>query len=614
MKINKLAVLALCVFAVQAFATFQEADNIIHNGESYRLLTSPMEQYFEKFPERRPPPGGCSNNWSGYHAKFEIIQNELWVVDIQSRAGCGGGPSITRDCLDGQESAKVDWFTGLLVIPTGDMIGYPVGFGEYAEYKLIEIENGNYVKEFDLTHEQFLDYLRLAAQAPSVEWFTGAAAGTKNFSISTADELAGLAMIVNGTAKDGEGKYVRHEFDGDTVMLTNNINLSVYSVGEGWVPIGSGAILPLLTPGEITSRIDLSFRGTFDGGGKVISNLTINRPFSGRWQGLFGLIEGGSVKNLGLENVNITAGGIYVGAIVGLLRDGGLVAGCYSTGTVAGKDNVGGVAGGVLNVSGVTDSYSAAAVSGDRSVGGIVGLLGGVGIYTGPGEVFVPDVSQVTNSYSTGTVSGAREVGGIVGTIETGSRVANCAALNPSVTATIQNEGRVAGHFDRNRRYLYDNFSYTEMTNNIGNTTWANKGAGEKDGADLTAAEVMADGTINGSFVNAGVWTAENGKLPGLFGKTVAMPAHLSGGVSVKFATRNQTAPPQFVKATGRTLHLRLTGRGRVDIYALNGARVRTFDLNQGTHTLRLNSLPRGMYVVKAQSGAWKQSARVLVK
>jgi hypothetical protein len=57
-----------------------------------------------------------------------------------------------------------------------------------------------------------------------------------------------------------------------------------------------------------------------------------------------------------------------------------------------------------------------------------------------------------------------------------------------------------------------------------------------------------------------------------------------------------------------------LPNSGNAAIYTLNGAKVRAFDLAGGTHTLRLNNLPRGTYIVKAQSGAWNRSARVLVK
>jgi len=74
------------------------------------------------------------------------------------------------------------------------------------------------------------------------------------------------------------------------------------------------------------------------------------------------------------------------------------------------------------------------------------------------------------------------------------------------------------------------------------------------------------------------------------------------------------TNSAQFMQASGRTLYLRFSERGNVAVYALNGARVRAFDLGQGAHTLRLNDLPRGAYMVKSTSGGMKQSARMVVR
>ena len=102
------------------------------------------------------------------------------------------------------------------------------------------------------------------------------------FSISTAEELAKLAQMANDAKIQG-GEYV----------LSNDIDLSAYSTGEGWTPIG------------LNNWSANHFKGDFDGNGYVVKNLYINRP-NGYAQGLFGCIEG-SVKNLGVENVNITA-------------------------------------------------------------------------------------------------------------------------------------------------------------------------------------------------------------------------------------------------------------------------------------------------------------------
>ena len=63
--------------------------------------------------------------------------------------------------------------------------------------------------------------------------------------------------------------------------LTSNIDLT----GTNWTPIGTGS--------------DNAYTGTFDGGGHKILNLKVNA--SGQCGGLFGYIEGATVKNLTLD-------------------------------------------------------------------------------------------------------------------------------------------------------------------------------------------------------------------------------------------------------------------------------------------------------------------------
>jgi hypothetical protein len=152
------------VIWIDAFATAQESDYLIHDGKTYRLIVNPMGQFFEKFPEKRPKtPLWSSSRWRDYVATFEIIQNELWVVEIKvkkptknlpaKKFDFGTDVNVIKDCLDGKDKMKIDWFTDILIIPRGEMI-VPVRMdyaSTYAHYKLIKIENGNYIKELEWT-------------------------------------------------------------------------------------------------------------------------------------------------------------------------------------------------------------------------------------------------------------------------------------------------------------------------------------------------------------------------------------------------------------------------------------------------------------------------------
>ena len=206
------------------------------------------------------------------------------------------------------------------------------------------------------------------------------------YSISTAEELAKLATMTNN------GKVTGGEF-----VLANDIDLSAYSTGAGWMPIGN-------------------FKGTFDGNGYVISNLYINRP-DRNYVGLFGSTDG-TVKNIGVENINII-GKDYVGGLVGF-NNGYNISNCYSTGTVRGNLNVGGLVGFKYGSS-ISNCYSTSTVNGKETVGGLVGST-----YNG---------SKINNSYSTGTVRGDINVGGLVGWNNAGSRINNSYSMG-SVSGT----------------------------------------------------------------------------------------------------------------------------------------------------------------------------------
>jgi uncharacterized protein (TIGR02145 family) len=291
--------------------------------------------------------------------------------------------------------------------------------------------------------------VRAARMSPDILWYTANPKAT-NFTISTAEELASLAQIVNGT---WGRKPARDNFVGKTITLAENIDLSQY---ENWMPIGnqhadSGSV----------------FSGTFDGGSHVVSNLKINRSDADR-QGLFGRIEGGMVKNIGLDGVNIKGRG-RIGAVAGTVGGGGGISNSYSTGSVIGTFMVGGIAGAIADSSVVTGSHSASSVSGDTATGGVAGGINGnsrvvscysTGVVSGrygvggvAGQVL--STSRVIGSYSTGAVSGENGVGGVAGLVLSNSGVASSYSIGAvsggtavgGVAGSVGHNGSVAGSY-----------------------------------------------------------------------------------------------------------------------------------------------------------------------
>ena len=213
----------------------------------------------------------------------------------------------------------------------------------------------------------------------------------KEFTITTADQLAGIASLVSSY------KYL----DGVTITLGNDIDLE----NQAWTPIGS--------------NIAVLFKGTFDGNGKTISGLYINTTDSN--QGLFGY-SSGTICNLNV--IGNVSGGKYVGGVVGSNK--GTVKNCSFSGTVFASDSyVGGIVGN--NEGGTVESCAnSGAVSGASYIGGIAGYNEG---------------GTVESCANSGAVSGTNNGGGIVGKSISSSSAAIIESCVNSGSVTVSNSG-----------------------------------------------------------------------------------------------------------------------------------------------------------------------------
>jgi hypothetical protein len=188
---------------------------------------------------------------------------------------------------------------------------------------------------------------------------------------------------------------------------------------------------------------------------------------------------------------------------------------------VSGTKYVGGIAGYVIGSS-VTNNCATGDVTGTgECVGGVVGIVDN---YTAN--------CIVASCYATGAVSGKDKVGGIAGAIESHepssiSSVTNCAALNPSVTATDigGSAGRAAG-FAVNTAVLLNNVAFEDMTVTAGGEDKTlDRGMNTIDGADTGKAALQSAAGFP-SALTAEPWDYAPGNLPGLNGP-VPMPAQL---------------------------------------------------------------------------------------
>ena len=234
--------------------------------------------------------------------------------------------------------------------------------------------------------------------------------GQGNYTVTTADGLKAVADIANNSNL------------GINITLDKDINLT----GTTWTPIG----------------IDYKnqYTGTFDGGGHTISGLTVKG--SDEYAGLFGYIgkDGGTVKNVKLENVQITSNNQYanVGGVAGYSR--GNIENCSVSGSVSGNSNSNGTSNCVGGVVGqqyggtITECTSSAIVDGRNEVGGVAGRTDNSATLTAcyATEDVTVERTPTNNTYA----------GGVVGFNGGGSTLIACYATG-SVTVTGDGSGSI---------------------------------------------------------------------------------------------------------------------------------------------------------------------------
>ena len=249
----------------------------------------------------------------------------------------------------------------------------------------------------------------------------------KTVSVNNAEQLAGFVGLVNGGTT----------FEGYTVTLNSDLDLNNLE----WTPVGVGMRLG-------SAPVGASFKGTFDGKGNTISNLTITVCDNADSAiGLFGIVDGGEVKNLVFENVDINVpDSEMAAAAVGMLTGGGTVSGIdVVSGSIAATRGNGAVVGRMTRSGTITDCHNGASVSGTgANVGGIVGAA----YYTAEGETMT--ISNCTNDGTVTCTAGV--VGGIAGL--SAANVSGCtnnAAITGNgtdvagIVAEQQNAGSVTG-------------------------------------------------------------------------------------------------------------------------------------------------------------------------
>ena len=296
-----------------------------------------------------------------------------------------------------------------------------------------------------------------------------------SYTVTSADGLMNVAELVNGGKTD------------INITLDKNIDLT----GKDWTPIGTS--------------FRNSYTGTFDGGGHSITRLTVTT--NDEHAGLFGCLgKAGTVKNVMMEDVQITSNRSsgFAGGVAGY--SDGTIENCSVSGSVSGTVYVGGVVGAQWEGS-ITGCSSSTTVKGMVHVGGVVGQTNGG--------------ATLTACYATGNVTLEIDprkniAGGSLVGFNGGNGVRACYATG-NVTSTGSSTGNVhiGGFLGDNYTYLTACYWKNNHEQGIGYNNKSTK-ATKVDGSVVTWQKAVD--AMNTALQNAGSkWRYElNGALPTL--------------------------------------------------------------------------------------------------
>lgn len=262
-------------------------------------------------------------------------------------------------------------------------------------------------------------------------------------------QVSGLSEDLNVATKEQLVEFQKsvntgRTYKGKKVTLKSNLNIADIQ----WTPIG-----------YYKSETDMyGFKGIFDGEGHTIDGLKINSPTSEKSGiGFFGMIEGGTLKNLNFTNVSIYSENYNTGTAVGYIRNKATVENVNAlSGIINMKNaNVGGICGCINSATEVRNCYNNITIKEDGS-------------YNSGGISGVTVNSTIEDCYNIGTIGAVSGSGGISGSFHTGATIRNCYNTG-NIIVTDYGAGGIAGTIGWKESGNTDDYSILKNCYNKGN-------------------------------------------------------------------------------------------------------------------------------------------------
>jgi hypothetical protein len=166
MKFFKIFSLFVFFISSKTFATGQVPDYLIIEKDTLFIQSNPLEEYFKDHPI---PDNLITNlssaNWRGYVAYFKFVGGKLVVENVYKedfKENDNGKidyflTSIYKDIFGTKANFQCDFYSGLLICPSGNIIEYVhMGYSSlYENYNLIEIKKGVNYNSKKFSAEEF---------------------------------------------------------------------------------------------------------------------------------------------------------------------------------------------------------------------------------------------------------------------------------------------------------------------------------------------------------------------------------------------------------------------------------------------------------------------------
>lgn len=244
-----------------------------------------------------------------------------------------------------------------------------------------------------------------------------------------------------------------------------------------------------------------TFTGVFDGNAYTIENLIVESD--NQYVGLFGVINGGTVKNLTLQNINVkgTSSGsiINIGCLAGYVSNSTTIQNVNVVGNsiVTDTENaynsyIGGLVG-YLTKSTVKQCSSSGNVStmarNSTNVGGLIGRANG--------EVTIEKCSSSSEVINNSQSSSDLYIGGLIGGASAAGTIQNCSS-----------DAKVVNNSQSTSNYYMGGLIGATLPITINNSS----------GGTITTSVLISDSSSSGTLINNAETVVDNSFIGGLIG------------------------------------------------------------------------------------------------